>query len=59
LSNAMSITPQPSLKTREGRLKHGSILNGNIGLCRVSSQWQSTSIAYAALGDTMAVRLFG
>ncbi|WP_145643861.1 hypothetical protein, partial [Neorhizobium alkalisoli] len=31
------------LKTCEGRLKHGSILNGNIGLRRVSSQWKSTA----------------
>jgi adenylate cyclase len=38
----MSITPEPPLKTCEGRLKHGSILNGNIGLRRVSSQWKST-----------------
>ncbi len=39
----MSITPEPPLKTCEGRLKHGSILNGNIGLRRVSSQWKSTA----------------
>ncbi|MGV2100551.1 5'-methylthioadenosine/S-adenosylhomocysteine nucleosidase family protein, partial [Rhizobium sp. 21-4511-3d] len=32
----------PPLKTCEGRLKHGSILNGNITLRRVSSQWKST-----------------
>jgi hypothetical protein len=38
----MSITPEPPLKTCEGRLKHGSILNGNIWLRRVSSQWKST-----------------
>jgi hypothetical protein len=38
----MSITPEPPLKTCEGRLKHGSILNGNISLPRVSSQWKST-----------------
>jgi ABC-type multidrug transport system ATPase subunit len=38
----MSITPEPPLKTCEGRLKHGSILNGNIWLSRVSSQWKST-----------------
>lgn len=44
LSNAMSITPGPPLKTCEGRLKHGAILNGNIGLHRVSSQWKSTLI---------------
>ncbi|WP_347400138.1 ClbS/DfsB family four-helix bundle protein [Aminobacter aminovorans] len=25
-------------------MKHGSILNGNIGLRRVSSQWKSTSM---------------
>ncbi|WP_210288059.1 hypothetical protein, partial [Martelella radicis] len=30
------------LKTCEGRLEHGSILNGNIRPHRVSSQWQST-----------------
>ncbi len=42
LGNAMSITPEPPLKTCEGRLKHGSILNGNIRLRRVSSQWKST-----------------
>lgn len=40
LSNAMSITPEPPLKT-EGRSKHGSVLNGKIGLRRVSSQWVS------------------
>ncbi len=38
----MSITPEPPLKTCEGRLKHGSTLNGNIWLRRVSSQWKST-----------------
>jgi len=38
----MSITPEPPLKTSEGRLKHGSILNGNIWLRWVSSQWKST-----------------
>ncbi|WP_210287233.1 hypothetical protein, partial [Allorhizobium borbori] len=31
------------LKTCEGKLEHGSILNGNIRQRRVSSQWQSTS----------------
>ncbi|UIJ80026.1 IS110 family transposase [Rhizobium leguminosarum] len=41
----MSITPEPPLKACEGRLKHGSILNGNIWLRRVSSQWKSTAIA--------------
>ncbi|WP_210173813.1 helix-turn-helix domain-containing protein, partial [Rhizobium sp. Root268] len=35
---------EPPLKTCEGRLKHGSILNGNIWLRRVSSQWKSTHV---------------
>ncbi|WP_210173854.1 hypothetical protein, partial [Mesorhizobium sp. Root102] len=30
------------LKKRRVRVKHGSILDGNILGCRVSSQWQST-----------------
>ncbi|WP_210206056.1 hypothetical protein, partial [Rhizobium sp. UGM030330-04] len=42
-----------SLKTCEGRLEHGSILNGNITPRRVSSQWQST----VARRSTEMVRL--
>ncbi|MEB2848474.1 esterase-like activity of phytase family protein, partial [Endobacterium cereale] len=42
---------EPPLKTCEGRLKHGSILNGNIGLRRVSSQWKSTPIASLTTGS--------
>ncbi|WP_211181475.1 hypothetical protein, partial [Pseudorhizobium halotolerans] len=34
----------------EGRLKHGSILNGNIRLPRVSSQWKSTARLLAEHG---------
>ncbi|UJW73543.1 hypothetical protein [Rhizobium sp. SL42] len=53
----MSITPEPPLKKCEGRLKHGSILNGNMGLRRVSSQWKSTgqpsSVDDAALRDNV------
>ncbi|MBA3039011.1 MAG: transposase, partial [Alphaproteobacteria bacterium] len=55
LSNAMSITPEPPLKTCEGRLKHGSILNGNIRLPRVSSQWKST----AGLSTVDLCRMYG
>src|SRR5690606_6740232 len=42
LNNAMSITPYPLLKNKQGWFKHGSILGGNIPQCRVSSPWKST-----------------
>ncbi|WP_210173814.1 hypothetical protein, partial [Rhizobium sp. Root268] len=40
---------EPPLKTCEGRLKHGSILNGNIWLRRVSSQWKSTKLFHVSV----------
>jgi acetyltransferase-like isoleucine patch superfamily enzyme len=60
----MSITPEPPLKTCEGRLKHGSILNGNITLRRVSSQWKSTLFLSRAnhpihTASTFPIRSFG
>ncbi|WP_205934447.1 hypothetical protein, partial [Rhizobium leguminosarum] len=59
LSNAMSITPEPPLKACEGRLKHGSILNGNIWLRRVSSQWKSTTARSDLSGEPHAFASVG
>ena len=39
----MSITPLSPNASAKGKIKHGSLLNENLCLSRVNSQWKSTS----------------
>jgi hypothetical protein len=40
----MSITPLSPDASAKGKIKHGSLLNENLCLSRVNSQWKSTAV---------------